>query len=453
MMKCSASASASDGTRRDDKKPAAFEYATKLQSTVDHEADTSRTTLQLPAKKNILSKHNESLFGSQDTSVKAASRMKDTANIGGAATEKSLPLLIKSGRVNKHAIKKAASLTSYNTVAIPPTTHANKDKKPAALKDYKAPPKKILVLVRNAAAKHNKSLPGALNTSVKAANTKKDAANSGGTAIEKPLSLAKKDGKVNKYAIKRAPSLTSTDTSTIASTTEESSVISVPSTHFLAQTWWREKTVRKGPGVSVPFSLESCVTMKENPDEAPRGGMRLRTSSRRKDVSMEMACPVCKKSFQSFLTVSLPVECMWFCSYARFVLNDMFSYVFLFAFVTIQLLTEDTMSRHVERCSRKFLSVAAPASRRSSDSAQQATTANLAVVAALSRSHVQDIQQQSESQKQLAENDRQARRAAEWAARKASMYFLTTGSGKQALDEWVLGDESTTSCKKTKTAT
>jgi hypothetical protein len=59
----------------------------------------------------------------------------------------------------------------------------------------------------------------------------------------------------------------SSDTPPTASTTKDDvssakSTLSVPSTHLLAQTWWRPQRVqRRSTGVSIPFSLEDCVAV------------------------------------------------------------------------------------------------------------------------------------------------------------------------------------------------
>lgn len=90
------------------------------------------------------------------------------------------------------------------------------------------------------------------------------------------------------------------------------------------------------------------------------------------------------------------------------------------------------------------MSETVPASRRyenaENSSSSNNMARNLAVVAALSRPRNQEHGKQTKEEKQKLENDRQARRAAEWAARRASMHFLTYGAGERALDDWVIGN-------------
>ena len=101
------------------------------------------------------------------------------------------------------------------------------------------------------------------------------------------------------------------------------------------------------------------------------------------------------------------------------------------------------MSRHVERCSRKFLSETGHASRKKNENNKQRVNIdeNLAFVAALSRPRTQVGENKlSNAEKRKAENDRQALRAAKLAKRRATMQFLTYGAGKQVLDKLVLGN-------------
>lgn len=102
----------------------------------------------------------------------------------------------------------------------------------------------------------------------------------------------------------------------IVTTKNESSTLAVPSlssNHILNQTWWREKTVRKRSSVTVPFSLESCFTTVKDSAGSPGAAAtqnhsrELRTSTRRKNESLEMRCPICQRQFSHLLSVSLRV--------------------------------------------------------------------------------------------------------------------------------------------------
>lgn len=120
------------------------------------------------------------------------------------------------------------------------------------------------------------------------------------------ISVAKSPKPIKKLMLEHSSSSqTSNDTAETACTTKESSSttttpISVSSDHFLAQTWWREKTVRRNPGVSIPFSIESCVTIsKSNADKinetVPK--RQLRHTARRRAETLVLSCPICHKSF------------------------------------------------------------------------------------------------------------------------------------------------------------
>lgn len=102
------------------------------------------------------------------------------------------------------------------------------------------------------------------------------------------------------------------------------------------------------------------------------------------------------------------------------------------------------MSSHVKRCSRKLFSETVPACSQSTSSGDDAeekkVASNRAVVAALSRPRHQANDLQTKSKRERAEEARKGRRAAEFAARKASLYFLTNGTENAVLDRWALGE-------------
>lgn len=107
-------------------------------------------------------------------------------------------------------------------------------------------------------------------------------------------------------------------------------------------------------------------------------------------------------------------------------------------------MTEDAMSRHVERCTKEHLSETRPRQTKqetAADSTKKVNMArNLAFVAAMSRPRNQETRNDSRVERERAENERQARLAAEVAAQRASMHFLTYGAGERALNNWVLRD-------------
>ena len=144
-----------------------------------------------------------------------------------------------------------------------------------------------------------------------AATTTKDIILSGVAFIDKSYAELKRDSDKKPVSVKKSSSQHS-DKSSTASTTKASSTISITSSHLLAQTWWREKTVRRNPGLSVPFCLESCLAVSNVDEEktgddattTARGGMQLRTSSRRKNETLNVTCPICRKPFSAFTAVS-----------------------------------------------------------------------------------------------------------------------------------------------------
>lgn len=206
----------------------------------------------------------------------------------------------------------------------PAKIHVTDDRKPAARK--RATPKMSPTNSECLAAKSllNISRKGDIESSSKPSaktqgdkvnprKTKDGVARKEATPSESPFKPLKR--KSMKQVSPSQRTTTSDDTAATVSTTQDSSTATisvVSSTHFLAQTWWREKTVRKNPQVSMPFSLESCVaTVADSNDtsrqeEVPtRERRRLRSASRPRNDSLAMSCPICRKPFTKFIPVSV----------------------------------------------------------------------------------------------------------------------------------------------------
>lgn len=210
------------------------------------------------------------------------------------------------------------------------------------------------------------------------------------------------------------------DTAATGSTTKESTntcsteVITVDSNHFLAQKWWREKTVTKKSSVSLAFNIEHCVQISNSNNNSAAATATVterpsKTKLRPRNSILEITCPVCKKTLNKLKSGTA--------------------------------VTEDQMSFHVKRCSRKLFAESVPESSQSSDDAEEKKEAsNLAVVAALSRPRHQGNNLHTKLEREKEEQLRKGRRAAEFAARKASLYFLTNGEESVVLDRWALGE-------------
>mmetsp|Transcript_3680 Transcript_3680/g.5617 ORF Transcript_3680/g.5617 Transcript_3680/m.5617 type:complete len:468 (-) Transcript_3680:146-1549(-) len=149
----------------------------------------------------------------------------------------------------------------------------------------------------------------------------------GGRSKDKQKSLPSRREKSSKKKVKRK---------------EEAHIISDPQ-HLLAQTWWRKpaKAKRKNGTENatkhlpvMEFSLQQCVVSKEDeylPDEEQENDKKMgvkdvsnsgiRGSKRVKDTALDLRCPICRKKFLSY--------------------RDMGS------------CTEESMSRHVQKCSKK----------------------------------------------------------------------------------------------------
>lgn len=113
------------------------------------------------------------------------------------------------------------------------------------------------------------------------------------------------------------------------------------------------------------------------------------------------------------------------------------------------------MSRHVERCSRKLFLETAPASSCQSDvecpaANQTSVASSFAVVAALTRPRHKGETRESKLRERNEEEARISQRAAEVAARRASLYCLSRGAEKVVLDKWVLLGEGPGAFKKSK---
>lgn len=166
------------------------------------------------------------------------------------------------------------------------------------------------------------------------------------------------------------------------------SQLSVPSTHLLAQTWWRPQRVqRRSTGVSIPFSLEDCVAVNTK-EESGTDSKPTRASKRLQGRSQ--TCPVCKKPFSG-----------------------------------TTILTEQAMSQHVECCSRKFLDgegeVEGHVSQQVGGGTKNKLMENIVVVNALSR--VRNGVANGKQARKTIDDDSHVHAAA-WAERRASMKFL-----------------------------
>ena len=149
-------------------------------------------------------------------------------------------------------------------------------------------------------------LPGTTDTSTVFKLTKDTSRNNPGYDEQKRLG---KDG------LKKAPPSDDDDTAATCSTTKESTnsteVITVDSNHFLAQKWWREKTVTKKSRVSLSFNIEHCVQV-SNPNDnnsaaavtVTEGPTSSKAKLRRRNDILEITCPVCKKTLNKRKSVS-----------------------------------------------------------------------------------------------------------------------------------------------------
>jgi hypothetical protein len=105
------------------------------------------------------------------------------------------------------------------------------------------------------------------------------------------------------------------DTAATGSTTKESTntcsteVITVDSNHFLAQKWWREKTVTKKSSVSLAFNIEHCVQISNSNNNSAAATATVterpsKTKLRPRNSILEITCPVCKKTLNKLKSVS-----------------------------------------------------------------------------------------------------------------------------------------------------
>jgi hypothetical protein len=242
---------------------------------------------------------------------------------------------------------------------------------------------------------------------VSSATTTEDGISSGKSEIipltAASLHCARKSGS---YGKPKSPTA-SLDTLPTANTTVDDlssakSTLSITaSTHLLAQTWWRpnKKVARQSTGVSIPFNLEHCVTVivKEENVKPERASKRLRARSQSRHETLQVACPICKKAFSGGM-----------------------------------ILTEEAMSRHVERCSRTLLEEKGHGSQL--PISKNSIMENIAIVNALSR-----VRNESKTPARKTTMDHKQAHAAAWAERRASVKCLQRGPGKRALDNLILG--------------